>query len=298
VKRLVVAPLLTTLLAMSACATAAPHAAADKLRVVAAEDVWGSIARQLGGPLTEVRSLVANPATDPHDYEPTAADARAVADADLIIVNGIGYDPWANRLTAANHKPRQSVLSVGDLVGLEAGANPHQWYSPTAVEQVIAAVTARYQVLDSDHASAYQRRRDEFESVALRPYHDAVAAIRRRHQGTPVGASESVFTPMAEALGLRLLTPPSFLNAVSEGVDPTAADKAAVDHQLQHREVRVFVENRQNATPDVARLVRAATANHIPMATVTETLTPRGATFQDWQTRQLDALQAALEAAA
>jgi zinc/manganese transport system substrate-binding protein len=296
----VTAAALVVAAALAGCGTGSPNRATPaggKVVVVAAEDVWGSIARQLGGSRAQVQSLVANPATDPHDYEPTPGDGRAIASARLVITNGIGYDPWADRLLAANPAAGRSVLKVGDLIGMKPGDNPHQWYSPPVVEKVVAAIAARYQRLDPGHAAYFRQQRATFESRGLASYRAAIAAIRARYAGTPVGASESIFAPMAEALGLRLLTPEPFLDAIAEGNDPSAADKATVDRQIAGRAIEVLVFNSQNATPDVQRLVDAARANGIQVATVTETLTPRGATFQDWQTGQLRALAAALRAA-
>ncbi|MDX6411014.1 MAG: zinc/manganese transport system substrate-binding protein, partial [Gaiellaceae bacterium] len=107
------------------------------LQVVAAENFWGSIAAQLGGSRVHVSSVISSPATDPHDYEPTAADARTIAGAQMVIANGIGYDPWAGKLIAANPVRGRVVLTVGDLVGVKPGGNPHRWYSPTDVQKVI-----------------------------------------------------------------------------------------------------------------------------------------------------------------
>src|ERR1043166_3384200 len=95
----------------------------DTLRVVAAENFWGSIAAQLGGDRVQVTSVIDNPNADPHDYEPTAADARSIAAARFVIVNGIGYDPWADRLLAANPVTGRDVLDVGKLVGIAVGGN-------------------------------------------------------------------------------------------------------------------------------------------------------------------------------
>src|SRR5437899_2935972 len=114
-------------LLLTAAAQAAPSSA--PLRVVAAENVWGSIASQLGGDRAVVTSVITSPSADPHSYEPTAADARAFAGAQLVIVNGAGYDPWASRLVASNPVGGRIVLTVGDLVGVKAGGNPHRWYS-------------------------------------------------------------------------------------------------------------------------------------------------------------------------
>lgn len=265
-----------------------------KLQVVAAEDFWGSIAAQLGGSQAEVTSIITNPAADPHGYEPTSADARTMAGAEVTIVNGIGYDPWASKLLAANPDAKRVVLTVGDLLGLKDGDNPHQWYSPTSVQKVIDQITTDYKEADPGHSAYFNRRRSWFETKGLARYHGLIAQIRSRYSGVPIGASESVLAPLAPALGLRLLTPTGFLNAVSEGTDPTPAEKATTDRQIADRRIKLWVYNSQNATPDVQRLNDAAKAGGIPIATVTETLTPEGASFQAWQSRQLEGLRAAL----
>ena len=268
------------------------------LQVVAAENFWGSIAAQLGGDLVHVTSVIANPATDPHDYEPTAADARTLAGAQLVIVNGIGYDPWAQKLLAANPVKGRVVLTVGDIVGIEPGGNPHRWYSPGDVQQVIAAIVAGYKQLDPKDAAAFDRQRTAFETKALAAYKGEIAAIRRTYSGVPVGASESIFVPLAQALGLKLLTPSSFLSAISEGTEPTAQDTSTIERQIARKEIEVWVFNSQNSTPDVQRLTDAARKKGIPVTTITETLTPATATFQAWQVAQLRALRAALAKAA
>src|SRR4051794_1297042 len=194
------------------------------LQVVAAESFWGSLAAQLGGSRVHVISIIASPDADPHDYEPRAADARALAVARMVIINGIGYDEWASRLIAANGVDGRVVLDVGDLVGIPAGGNPHQWYSADTVRRVIDRIVAGYKRLEPGDARYFDRRRAAVESRNLARYTRLIREIRARYGGTPVGASESIFAPLAESLGLHLVTPAAFLRAVSEGTDPTAAD--------------------------------------------------------------------------
>ena len=110
----------------------------------------------------------------------------------------------------------------------------------------------------------------------------------------PVGASESIFAPLAQALGLRHLTPSGFLEAISKGTDPTAADKTTADRQIAARTIRVWVYNSQNTTPDVKRLTAATRRAGVPTTTITETPVPASASFQAWQVAQLDALRRAL----
>jgi zinc/manganese transport system substrate-binding protein len=263
------------------------------LRAVAAENVWGNLAAQLGGQRAQVASVISSPAADPHDYEPTAADARLLAGAELVIVNGIGYDPWASKLLAANPVAGRIVLDVGALLGIDAGENPHRWYSPSDVRRVVAAITRDYSKLDPQDARYFARRRSQLEEVGLREYRGLLASIAKRFRGVRVGASESIFEPLAQALGLRLLTPSSFLRAISEGTEPTAADRTTIDRQIAQRQIAVWIYNRQNSTPDVVRITDAARRRGIPVVTVTETLVP-ASTFQQWQSRQLQALSSAL----
>jgi zinc/manganese transport system substrate-binding protein len=235
-----------------------PHA-----RVVAAEAAWGSL-------IPGSASVVSGPAVDPHDYEPTAADARALAAARVVVVNGAGYDTWASRLLAAQPESGRRIVDVAKLVGAGGRSNPHLWYSPRVVHRV-----ARL-----------------FGVGGLAGYDATIARIRARFAGTPIGASESVFVPLAHALGLRLLTPPSLLHAVSEGSEPSVGDLATARRQIAMRQIRVWVLNTQNVTPELKRLTDEARRTGIPVVTVTET--PDRASFAGWQLHQLRALERAL----
>ncbi|MER6571662.1 zinc ABC transporter substrate-binding protein [Streptomyces sp. NPDC001093] len=275
-------------------ATGSGSGSGKTIQVVAAENFWGSIASQLGGSHVKVTSIINNPNTDPHDYEPTAADARTVAGAQYAIVNGIGYDAWADKLLAANPGSGRTELKVGDLVGIKPGGNPHRWYSPANVHQVIEKITADYKKADPADASYFDQQKTTFETKTLAGYNKLIADTKAKYAGTPIGASESIVTPLAEGLGLKMLTPETFLDAMSEGSDPTAKDKATIDQQIKNKQIKIYVYNSQNSTPDVQAQVKAAKAQGIPVATVTETLAPAGATFQQWQTTQLQGIEQSL----
>ena len=128
----------------------------------------------------------------------------------------------------------------------------------------------------------------------LAAYPALIAQIRARYHGVPVGYSESIFKPLGDALGLRLLTPYSFAGAIAEGTDVTAADVETVDRQARQRLIKVWVFNSQNVTPEVQRVNQLARAAGIPIATVTETLSPANDSFQQWQVLELRGLQRAL----
>jgi zinc/manganese transport system substrate-binding protein len=278
-------------------AAAAGTKSGGRVRVVAAENFWGSVAAQLGGHKVTVTSIIVNPDTDPHSYEPIASDGIAVAASQMAIVNGVGYDAWASKLIDANQSSSRVVLNVGDLLEGQQGDNPHQWYSPASVQRVIDQIVADYKRLDPRDAAYFERRRAAFDSLDLAEYHRLIASITARYRGVPVGYSESVFQPMGEALGLRLLTPYSFAKAISEGTDVSAADKQTVDAQAQQHRIKLWVYNSQNVTPDVKRANDLARAAGIPIATVTETLSPASASFEQWQVAELTSLEQALHQA-
>jgi zinc/manganese transport system substrate-binding protein len=289
-------------LALAACATSAPStgskpAGGKTLPVAASINAWGSVLAQLGGDKVHETSIISNPDTDPHDYEPTPADGRTIAASRVFVENGIGYDSWAAKALAANGDPTQTVLDVGQLVGVAEGGNPHRWYSPADVEKVANAITADLKKADPADAAYFDAQRQTFENTGLATYHQVIQDIKTKYSGTPVGASESIFAPLSDALGLKLITPASFLKDISEGTDPSAADKATIDDQISAKLIKVYVFNSQNSTPDVAAQVTAAKNAGIPVSTVTETLSPAGASFQDWQSAQLRALETALRQA-
>ncbi len=279
-------------LALGGCGAGA--ASGSGLHVVAAENFWGSIALQLAGSKASVTSIIVNPNTDPHSYDPTPADARALAVAKLAIVNGIGYDDWAPKLLAADPLAGRITLNVGGLLGLRAGDNPHQWYSPGSVNRVVSAIVDDLTRLRPAEGAYFRAREHAFEATGLRRYHALIAEIRARYRGVAVGYSESIFQPLGQALGLRLLTPYSFTKAIAEGTDVTAADKQTVDRQAQQHLIKVWVFNSQNVTPDVDRVNQIVRGAAIPIATLTETLSPAGDSFQQWQVGELEGLLHAL----
>ena len=287
-------------LALTGCSTASSSDAgvhpdtSRVLSVVAAENFWGSIAAQLGGKQVKVTSIVNSPDADPHEYEATASDARAIATADLTLVNGLGYDTWASKLIDANPTPNRTTLDVGQLLNAPADANPHRWYNPADVATVAAQITAGYKLADPADAAYFDAQETAFSTTALAEYHSAIADIMTRFAGTPVGASESIVAMLAPALGLDLVAPPSFLTAISQGADPTAADKTTIDQQISGGAIKVYIYNVQNATPDIQAQLSAVQAKGIPVSAITETLPASVQNWQQWQTAQLSTLRDAL----
>jgi len=277
----------------SACTTGPAGTTPGVINVVAGENFWGSIAAQLGGPGVSVHSVVTDPNADPHEYETSTQDARAFAEADFVILNGAGYDDWGQKMLDANSSSHRSVLNIAQLLGRKAGDNPHFWYNPASVLTVADKIAAEYKAIDPGDATFFDQKRRAL-TTAFESYTDRIAEIKTRYAGTPIGSTESIFVYMASALGLNLISPPEFMNAVAEGTDPPISAVAAFHDQVAGKQIKVLVYNLQASSALTASLKQLAQQQTIPLVGVSETLQPVGATFQEWQTAQLTALEAAL----
>lgn len=271
------------------------QSAGQKLQVVAAENFWGSLMQQLGGIHVNVTSIVSDPNADPHEYESSAAAAREVANADIVIVNGAGYDDWALKLISANSNPNQTVLNVAQLLGKPNGTNPHLWYDPAYVN---ATVKQMYlDLVSKDPAdAAYYSQQYVLMNASLAQVDARMTEIRQQFGGTKVAATESIFVYLANATGLDLVSPPAFMGAVSEGVDPSTQSVAEFESQLEGGNVSVLVYNEQTVTPLTSQMQRIAVQHNITVVGITETIQPPDVSFQTWMNAELIELQNALNA--
>ena len=290
-------PVAITLLLAACGGGAGGGSGSSVVQVVAGENFWGDIAAQLGGTHASVQSVVTDPNADPHEYESNTNDARAVATAGLVVLNGAGYDNWGDKLLSASPSQSRKVLKVADLLGKKEGDNPHFWYEPDYVIKVADQITAEYRSIDSADAGYFDQQRTAF-TASLQPYMHRLAEIKQKFAGQPVGATESIFVYLAGYLGLNLISPPEFMQATSEGNDPPADTVVAFQNQIANRSIKVLVFNVQTATAVTTNLRIAATRQSIPVVGVSETLEPETASFQDWQVGQLLALENALNSAA
>lgn len=269
----------------------------EVIDVVAAENTWGSLAAQLGGNRVDVVSIVSDPNADPHEYESNPTDARDFAEARYVIVNGAGYDSWAQQLISAEAVSGRTVLDVARLLGKGSAANPHFWYGPGYVARVINKITADYIAFDPADRGYFVQRHAVVEA-AFQPERAALAYLRTHFSGTPVAATESIVAYLAQYVHLDLITPSPFMEAVAEGNDPPAPSVATFYRQIAAKAFRVLVYNVQTVTPLTTSLKAAAAQADIPVIGVSETIQPPIDTFEQWMTGQLSALANGLNAQA
>ena len=285
---------LTTVLALAALTLAPPPAAraADgKIAVVAAENFYGDIARQIGGDRVAVVSIMNNPDQDPHLFETTPGIVRQLAGAQIAILNGANYDPWMEKLLAAAPRPGRTVIAVAGLTGKKPGDNPHLWYDPATMPAAAKAMADAFTKADAAHAADYAARLSatlaSLERIAQR-----VAQMKAKHAGKAVTATEPVFGLMADALGLTMRNQ-RFQLAMMNNTEPSARDVAAFENDLKQRKVTALLYNRQVSEKLTERLLAIANKAKVPVIGVTETQ-PANESFQDWVLGELDALDKAL----
>lgn len=261
------------------------------LQIVAAENFYGDLARQVGGPCVAVTSILSNPSQDPHEFEASASTARAIADARLVIYSGADYDPWMRRLLSASRSSSRTVIVAADLAGRKPGDNPHVWYDPKTMPLVAKALADAFSAADPAHAGDY-RSRLETVLASLETLQRQVADIRARYAGAPVTATEPVFGYMAEALGLEMRNR-AFQTAVMNATEPSPSQIIAMERDLRTRSVRVLFYNSQVTDDLTARLLKLARDSGVAVVGITET-EPAGMSYQQWISGGLEATAKAL----
>ncbi len=273
-------------------ASASPALAASvPLTIVAAENVYGDLAKHVAGSHATVTSILSNPDQDPHLFEADPATAKALTNARIVIANGADYDPWMEKLLNASKADNRAEIVVADLVGKKSGDNPHLWYDPANMKVTAEKLADALANADPAHKADYDRNANAFVA-GLKPLDAMMADMKARYTGQPVTASEPVFGYMAQALGLDMHNE-RFQTAVMNGTEPSPADVAAFEDDLKGHKVKVMLYNSQADDAAVKRLVGIAKASHVPVVGVSET-EPAGKSYEVWMLEQLNALNQAL----
>jgi zinc/manganese transport system substrate-binding protein len=277
---------------LSAC-SASSGGSRGALRVVAGENVWGDLARQIGGSHVEVTSLINSPDADPHLFAPGTRNELAVAQASVVIVNGANYDPFMSRLLSASPSSSRKVVTAADALHVTgSNPNPHLWYDAPRLPIVIHAIANAFAAARPAQAADYQQ--GAIKTIArLQPLERAVQQLKASDAGDPVAYTERVPGYLLADAGLQILTPPGFAKSIEDGTDPSFSDTAAMRALITEHRIKVLLYNDQAVSPITQQLQSLAAANGVAVVPVTETMPPRD-TFESWQLGQVRALAAAL----
>ncbi len=264
-----------------------------KLTVVAAENFYGDIAKQIGGTDVAVTSILSNPNADPHLFQPGTNSGLTVATADVVIQNGLGYDAFMQKLENAAPSNHRIVVTISDALGFrDADANPHLWYDVSKLGAIASAIASGLERSDPGHAAAYRIGLARFDA-SLRPLEREIARIKVRFAGEPVAYTEPVPGYLLAAAGLRNLAPASFTRAIENGSEPSPQDVAQMTALMAKKQVKVLLYNSQAVSTITSRIRAVAAQAGIPVVGMSETMPPK-LTFQSWLLAETQSLRKAL----
>ena len=287
-----------TLAGCSATADGAtPEPTSGKIAVVASTDVWGDVAKEVGGDQVQVTSIIDDPDKDPHEYQASGQNQLAISKAELVIVNGGGYDDFVSSMVASAHTSPVRV-NAADISGYDQHPsdgefNEHLWYDFPTVDKVAARLAVAYSKARPEHKATFEANEKKFEA-SVASLQDDEATLKQKYAGKGVAITEPVPLYMLNAIGLENKTPEKFSEAIENDTDVAAATLQQTLDLFSAHDVALLVYNEQTGGAQTQKVLDAAKSNHVPVAPVAETL-PEGKTYLTWMRANLDAIGAALQ---
>jgi zinc/manganese transport system substrate-binding protein len=307
-------------LLLSACSPqpeASGGNSAEGINVVASTNVYGDIAKAVGGDNVSVTAIINKTSQDPHSYEATAQDRLAVSKADLVVENGGGYDDFLHTLVEDSSIDAHNVLNAVELSGLahrrrptgeaapaesaatddhahdHGGFNEHVWYSLAAMGKLADGLAARLGGLDPGAAATFTANAGAFKSE-LEALAGKLGVLKADAAGDTVAVTEPVPLYLLADAGLENATPEDYTAAIEEGSDvPPAVLKAATD-LVASKSVRFLAYNGQTEGPQTEALRKAAGTAGVPVVDFSETL-PEGKTYLQWMADNVNNVSKVLE---
>lgn len=272
----------------STSGTAEGSSSPDVIQVVAAESQYGNVASIIGGDKVKVTSLVDSPAVDPHDIGATPKVAKTIANANIVVTNGAGYDDWMDEL--AGDKTTVSAQSATGVA--QDVANPHLWYGTQTMPKVAAKLVTEYTKLNPGAKSYFEANLAKFNKD-MRRYTSALATFKAKYSGTKVAVTEPVANMLIEAAGAKVATPANLQASLMEGNDPSAQDSATQEALFTENKVKAFVYNKQVTSSMTEKYLSLATEHKIPVVAAYEIM-PTGMSYVDWMVAEVTALSNAV----
>ncbi|MCY9806319.1 zinc ABC transporter substrate-binding protein [Lentilactobacillus senioris] len=277
---------------LTGCGNKSAQSKSGKINVVSSLDFYGEVAKEVLGDHGTVTNLINNPSVDPHDFEPTTGDAKTVAQANVTIANGLGYDDWMQRLTSNGSDDAKNLLVGENVMHKQDGDNEHVWYNPQTMGNLATKLAATYGQIDPQHKKDYYANARQYQQK-LQKLNQLISRVKTQVSGKKADVSEPIFDYGLEALNVKI-NDQHFENAIDKGVDPTPADIKKVQTDIKDHRIAFFVDNKQVSSHTVTDLVNLAKENDVPVLKVTETL-PKGQTYLEWMTSQYQELERLLK---
>lgn len=291
--RIAIAALASVGMLASVAACGSGRSSSEKsgtIEVVASVNQWGTVAKTLGGGNVNVTSIINSTNVDAHDYEPTTSDIAKLQKAQVIIVNGAGYDAWAVK---AAQSAKATVVNAAEVGGVKDGDNPHVWFSADVRKAVAQAITEAYEQADAAKRSDFDKLHDQWKSEENN-VERKIAEVKQKSDGLAYAATESVASYLAEDMGLTDATPSGYVRATANESEPTPTDIKQFTDALKSGEIKLLIVNTQEESELTSKITDAAKSASVPMVELTEQMPERYDSLTAWMEGLVDAFSKAI----
>lgn len=273
------------LVGMSACGTTKKETSTSQeteknsvISVIASTNVWGSLAKELGGKYVDVTDILSNTSADAHDYEPTSNDISKFQHAQIAIVNGAGYDDWALK---AAEQSKAIVIDAAQAGGKKAGDNPHVWFSSAVRNATADKITAAYEKLMPTQKETFAKLNEQWHASESE-LDEKIAQVAQADGKMPYGAIESIGEYLGEDLGMEDKTPEGYKRASANESEPTPSDIKAFTDALKKGDMKMLIANPQEPSAMSDQLISAADSGNVPVVNITEQMPSEHKTLHEW----------------
>ena len=260
------------------------------IEVVASVNQWGTVAKALGGDNVNVTSIINSTNVDAHDYEPTTSDIAKLQKAQVVIVNGAGYDAWAVK---AAQTANATIVNAAEIGGVNDGENPHVWFSADVRKAVAQAITEAYEQADAAKKSDFDKMNDQW-TTEENNVESKIAEVKQKTDGLTYAATESVASYLAEDMGLADATPSGYARATANESEPTPTDIKQFTDALKAGEIKLLVVNTQEESELTGKITDAAKSVEVPMVELTEQMPEQYDSLTAWMEGLVDAFSQAI----
>lgn len=293
ITRIAIAALASVGMLASVAACGSGQSTSEKngtIEVVASVNQWGTVAKTLGGDNVNVTSIINSTNVDAHDYEPTTSDIAKLQKAQVIIVNGAGYDAWAVK---AAQTANATIVNAAEVGGVNDGENPHVWFSAEVRKAVAQAITKAYEQVDAAKKNDFDKMNDQW-TAEENNVESKIAEVKQKTDGLAYAATESVASYLAEDMGLTDATPSGYARATANESEPTPTDIKQFTDALKAGEIKLLVVNTQEESELTGKITDAAKSVEVPMVELTEQMPEQYDSLTAWMEGLVDAFSQAI----
>lgn len=293
IARIAIAALASVGMLASVAACGSGQSTSEKngtIEVAASVNQWGTVAKALGGDNVNVTSIINSTNVDAHDYEPTTSDIAKLQKAQVIIVNGAGYDAWAVKATQTANA---TIVNAAEVGGVNDGENPHVWFSADVRKAVAQAITEAYEQADAAKKNDFDKMNDRW-TAEENNVESKIAEVKQKTDGLAYAATESVASYLAEDMGLADATPSGYARATANESEPTPTDIKQFTDALKAGEIKLLVVNTQEESELTGKITDAAKSVEMPMVELTEQMPEQYDSLTAWMEGLVDAFSQAI----